>query len=162
MSELKDSGTRQAFESGAVRDTQGGKGRFDLIPFWPLFAYACIMEAGAIKYAANNWRKGMPISRYIDSAERHLGKYKSGFRDEPHLWQALWNIGCAIHTQVELYFGRYPNQFNDLFSDFEPNKEDVTLVSDFEIQRLESFRKDIESVMEKHGALQKKDNPEAK
>lgn len=32
MSELKDSGQRREFESGAVRDIQEGKGREDLIP----------------------------------------------------------------------------------------------------------------------------------
>lgn len=32
MSELKDSGSRREFESGAVRDIQEGKGRCDLLP----------------------------------------------------------------------------------------------------------------------------------
>ena len=29
---IKDSGERRKFESGAVRDISGGKGRFDLLP----------------------------------------------------------------------------------------------------------------------------------
>ena len=29
-------------------------------------------QNGAKKYAKNNWRKGQPISRYYDSAMRHL------------------------------------------------------------------------------------------
>lgn len=33
MAELKDSGNRREFESGAVRDMQEGKGRMDLIPW---------------------------------------------------------------------------------------------------------------------------------
>lgn len=32
MAELKDSGTRREFDSGAVRDMAEGKGRFDLVP----------------------------------------------------------------------------------------------------------------------------------
>lgn len=32
MAELKDSGARREFESGAVRDIQEGKGRCDLLP----------------------------------------------------------------------------------------------------------------------------------
>ena len=32
MAQLKDSGERRQFESGAVRDIQGGKGRCDLLP----------------------------------------------------------------------------------------------------------------------------------
>lgn len=139
--DLKDSGTRQTFSTGAVRDAQENKGRFDLIPFWPLLAYATIMEAGAKKYIANNWRKGMPISKYINSAERHLEKYKAGFRDEPHLWQSLWNIGCAIHTQVELSFNRYPSEFNDLYSDLNSDHTvPVELFSEFEKTVLSPYK----------------------
>lgn len=29
-------------------------------------------ENGAQKYADRNWEKGMPFSRYVDSAKRHL------------------------------------------------------------------------------------------
>lgn len=32
MAELKDSGERRVFQSGAVRDIQEGKGRCDLLP----------------------------------------------------------------------------------------------------------------------------------
>jgi Domain of unknown function (DUF5664) len=132
---LKDSGTRQEFSSGAVRDCQSSKGRFDLIPFWPIFAYSAILEAGAQKYAAKNWMKGMPISRYIDSALRHLFKYMSGMRDEPHLWQALWNIAGAVHTQVLIYLKMYPEEFNDLTDD---TGKSIELLSEFEKIRIES------------------------
>jgi hypothetical protein len=37
-----------------------------------------------------------------------------GFRDEPHLWQAFWNIGCAIHTSVQVHLGLYPAEFYDM------------------------------------------------
>ncbi len=38
MAELKDSGQRREFDSGAVRDIQEGKGRCDLLPF------SCIVD----------------------------------------------------------------------------------------------------------------------
>src|SRR5581483_3199565 len=88
---LKDSGARQHFETGSVRDTSEGKGDFSLIPPYAEMAYACILQDGAMKYAARNWEKGQPVSRYITSARRHLAKYVAGLRDEPHLWQAFWN-----------------------------------------------------------------------
>ena len=50
MSDLKDSGTRQSFGTGAVRDTAAGKPLFELLPGWSLMAWAWIMEAGAGKY----------------------------------------------------------------------------------------------------------------
>ena len=114
---LKDSGTRKEFTSGAVRDAAKKKGRFDLISYWPMLAYGAVLEAGAIKYSPNNWRLGMPISSYINSAQHHLEKYKSGWRDEPHLWQALWNVAGAVHTQIQIYLGLYPAELNDLWSD---------------------------------------------
>jgi hypothetical protein len=138
-SELKDSGTRQQFSSGAVRDAQARKGRFDLMSNWALYAYSWIMEAGALKYADRNWEKGMPISRYIESAQRHLAKYVMGFRDEPHLWQALWNVANAIHTQILVYIGVYPTEYYDL-----PNHVDnlgPPILSEFEAQRVDELMK---------------------
>ena len=113
-SELKDSGTRQNFSTGAVRDAQENKGMFHLLPYVAVFLLARIYEMGAKKYAARNWEKGMPISRYIDSAQRHLAKYMIGMRDEPHLSMAAWNIIGALHTAVQVYLGRLPAEFNDL------------------------------------------------
>lgn len=46
-----------------------------------------------------NWEKGMPFSRYIDSAKRHLDKYIMGMTDEDHLAAAAWNIFAIMHHQ---------------------------------------------------------------
>jgi hypothetical protein len=46
--ELKDSGTRSQFETGAVRDGQTGKGRFDLLP-------ADALERVATQYGDGVW-----------------------------------------------------------------------------------------------------------
>ena len=72
MSTLPDSGTRDEYATGAVRDGQTGKGRFDLIPFRPQQRIAQHYENGAKKYSPNNWRLGLPLYRYRDSAARHL------------------------------------------------------------------------------------------
>ena len=135
--ELKDSGARQTFQTGAVRDSAGNKSLMELLPPWALLAYGWIMEAGARKYAARNWEKGMPLSRYISSAQRHLQAYIMGFRDEPHLWQALWNVGCAVHTQILVYIGVYPKEFYDM-----PNHVGVgeaPILSEFEKIRVDAM-----------------------
>lgn len=137
MSDLKDSGERQTFATGAIRDTAAEKPMLELLPPWGLFAWGWIMEAGAKKYAARNWEKGMPISRYLSSAKRHIEEYQAGFRDEPHLWQALWNIGGAVHTQILVYLGVYPVEFYDL-----PNhigSERAPILSEFEQKRIDAF-----------------------
>jgi hypothetical protein len=111
---LKDSGTRQEFKSGAVRDVQGGKGRYDLLPSAGIFAVARVFEEGAKKYLPRNYEKGIPLSRFIDSALRHLFKHLEGFRDEPHMAQTLWNCLAYIHTATMIERGLLPEELNDL------------------------------------------------
>lgn len=53
---------------------------------------------GAKKYEENNWRKGIPVKSYIDSAVRHYLKYARGDEDEPHDLALVWNLLCAIWT----------------------------------------------------------------
>lgn len=101
MSQIKDSGNRREFETGAVRDIQEGKGRYDLIPWEAIHELAIHCEQGAQKYGERNVDKGIPIHSFIDSAFRHLSRYMMGHRDEPHLRAALWNIAWAIWTEIK-------------------------------------------------------------
>lgn len=102
-SPLKDSGSRQQFNSGAVRDNGKGKGRFDLLSTQMLFRLARHYENGALKYEPRNFEKGMPISRCVDAAMRHLIKYLAGWNDEDHLAAVCWNIAAIM-----LYEERMP------------------------------------------------------
>lgn len=97
--EVKDSGARQEFNTGSVRDTAEGKGRFDLISPVFLTRLAQHTENGAKKYGDRNWEKGQPVSRFIDSALRHIVKYLEGNRDEDHMAAAAWNLQGVIHTE---------------------------------------------------------------
>lgn len=142
--EIKDSGKRTGFDTGAVRDIQEGKGRCDLVPFSSLqrtymddeilsYLSFCIEETdmyaivsaldyyyenemtyrtkyemfldlsihfenGAKKYDKNNWKKGIPVERYIDSAMRHYIKFKDGQKDENHEIAFVWNLICCMWT----------------------------------------------------------------
>lgn len=99
---LPDSGARQTFASGSVRDTQENKGRYDLLPFTALERIAIHTEHGAKKYGDRNWEKGQPVSRYINSAIRHITKFCMGRTDEDHLAAAIWNLMCIMHTMHEI------------------------------------------------------------
>lgn len=55
-------------------------------------------EAGARKYGDNNWRKGIPVNVFIDSAIRHFCKFMRGDTDEPHDIAFMWNVICCIWT----------------------------------------------------------------
>jgi len=110
----KDSGVRQHFDSGSQRDTRDGKGRFDLLPARAMKLVAMHFENGAKKYDERNWEKGQPLSRYIDSALRHIFAHLEGKRDEPHLIAAAWNILCCIDTEVRVGAGLLPEALADL------------------------------------------------
>lgn len=55
-------------------------------------------EEGALKYGENNWQKGLPVKRYIDSAVRHYLKWMRGDDDENHDRAFVWNIMALIYT----------------------------------------------------------------
>jgi hypothetical protein len=114
MAELKDSGTRRKFETGAVRDCASGKGRMDLLPMRTLIRLAQHFEDGAVKYGDDNWRKGIPLRCFADSAFRHLCKHMIGQRDEPHLVAAIWNLACMYETQAMIEEGLLPESLNNL------------------------------------------------
>ena len=63
-------------------------------------AVAKHMEEGSKKYGERNWEKGIPVSRYIDSATRHLLKHLRGDKDEPHETAFCWNLMCCIWTCI--------------------------------------------------------------
>ena len=99
MSEIKDSGERTEFETGAVRDMHEGKGDMLSMPWAALLRVSRHYETGAKKYGRYNYLKGIPVSSFIDSAIRHLAKYVAGYDDEDHLSAAAFNILGAIQME---------------------------------------------------------------
>lgn len=112
--EIKDSGERTEFKTGAVRDLQLGKGRFDLIPQPVIRALAIHYEKGCLKYGDRNWEKGIPIHTFLNSAMRHLAQVIDGRNDENHLIAAIWNLFCAYQTILWIQEGKLPKKLNDL------------------------------------------------
>src|SRR5574337_316559 len=113
MSKILDSGKREEFSTGSRRDSREGKGRYDLIPYEVIERLALHYENGAKKYGDNNWREGQPISRYIDSAYRHLLKYWTGQLDEDHLISCIWNLFAIADTEERILNGELPKQLDD-------------------------------------------------
>jgi len=95
------------FPSGAVRDSQEGKEQYvESISWTALRRYAQYMTSTASRYGAGNWRKGIPIESYEDSAMRHIQKYLvnkyEGGSLEPevdHLAAVLFNVLGIMHEQ---------------------------------------------------------------
>ena len=102
MTELKDSGDRTEFPSGAVRDLSENKGDMASIPWESILRLSRHYEKGAKKYKRWNFRAGIPLSSYIDSACRHLAKYQCGCDDEDHLSAAAFNVlGAMLVEEIQ-------------------------------------------------------------
>ena len=111
--QVKDSGERQAFETGSQRDSREGKGRFDLLPTLPTRELAIHYEQGAVKYGDHNWKKGQPLMRYVDSAMRHINALVAGEPTENHAIAASWNMFSYRWTLNEIENGRLPKELDD-------------------------------------------------
>jgi hypothetical protein len=80
-----------------------GKPQLMLVPASTIYAIAEVLEEGAKKYSADNWRKGMPWSKVINPALRHIYKFldprQSDFDEETgkhHLKHALTNLSFLV------------------------------------------------------------------
>ena len=60
------------------RKFDGGKVRWELLPFREIEQVCEILTQGSVKYDDNNWQKVRPISRYIGATFRHLVAWLKG------------------------------------------------------------------------------------
>lgn len=115
MAELKDSGERREFESGAVRDISEGKGRCDLLPLGIIgeltadpilieierFIYTkrptCLETAIGLFVVKNNW--SMPDAILEVSIQYEDGVRKYGERN----WEKGMPLHCFIDSGVRHY-----------------------------------------------------------
>lgn len=89
----------EKFESGAHRDDQKDKPRYDLISPYAMKRLAIVMKEGAKKYGDRNWEKGMPTERCLASLLRHIYQYQLGEKDEDHLGHAMFNLMAIMHFE---------------------------------------------------------------
>jgi hypothetical protein len=123
---VKDSGERRETITGAVRDRQKGKGRYDLLSTVGIRRLALHYEYGSFKYSARNWEKGMPLSWFIDSALRHLFSYLDGDRSEDHMAAAAWNACGFMHIEQRIREGKLPKELDDMGVTDRPLFDDTT------------------------------------
>ena len=76
---VKDSGKRQEFNGGMVRDTTEGKTDYSLVLDGPMFdRWAIHLTKGAVKYAKRNWMKAAGQENWIGSESLHYDTSSSG------------------------------------------------------------------------------------
>ena len=115
---VKDSGKREEFPTGAMRDTQDGKPVFGLLPVYALSRVARHFANGRTKYrpekrdgeriAIENWRRGMDTARTMESLLRHAFAYLEGHCDEDHLAAVIFNALVIIETEEMVRRGFLP------------------------------------------------------
>lgn len=108
----KDSGKREEYESGMVRDTQEGKPGFhylfvDGIPYDEQFLtrWSALMSRGAEKYGAKNYQKAdseEELERFKASAARHFAQWMCGEVDEDHSVAVAFNLMAAEMVKWKL------------------------------------------------------------
>lgn len=103
---IKDSGKREEFSGGMVRDTTEGKTNWALIADGPMLErWAKHMTNGAVKYAKRNWMKAEgqeELDRAKESAFRHFMQWYYGVVDEDHASAVYFNINEAEYVKEKL------------------------------------------------------------
>jgi hypothetical protein len=111
--ETKDSGTRQPYDSGMVRDADTDKPRYDLIsPLDQEYAdqmltrWAWLMARGAGKYGVRNWEladSDTECQRFRGSALRHFMQWYYGIDDgEDHAAAVMFNVAAAEYVKARM------------------------------------------------------------
>lgn len=104
--EVKDSGKRQQFDSGMVRDVTENKVDYTLAVDGPMFERLAIhLTKGAVKYTKRNWMKAKTLAEYLrfkESAFRHFMQWFWGNRDEDHAAAVIFNINGAEYTRERM------------------------------------------------------------
>lgn len=108
---IKDSGARQEFGGGMVRDTTEGKIDYLNVRFGPMFKrWAAHLTKGREKYpdpeiGVPNWTLAEgreELERARQSAARHFEQWLAGDRDEDHAAAVFFNINLAEYVREKL------------------------------------------------------------
>ena len=115
MSEIKrEAGEKREFDTGATKQAATGKGRPSLVPGDAILDIAKHFEEGADLHGERNWEKGIPLSVWLDSMERHLQQLKMGMTDEPHARALAWNAVVYLATKLRIENGLLPAELDDM------------------------------------------------
>jgi dATP/dGTP diphosphohydrolase len=103
---VRDSGKREEYASGMVRDVADDKTDYTLILDGPMFdRWAAHLTNGAKKYAKRNWMKAdgqAEYDRFRESALRHFLQWYRGDRDEDHAAAVYFNINGSEYVKEKL------------------------------------------------------------
>jgi hypothetical protein len=111
MFEVKDSGSRQEFDSGMVRDTQDGKIDYTVVLDGPMLdRWAEHLTKAKQKYpdirpGVANWTLAAgeeELVRFRKSAFRHFRQWLRGDSDEDHAAAVIFNLNGYEYVKEKL------------------------------------------------------------
>lgn len=109
--DIKDSGQRQQFPSGMVRDTGADKVRYNRVLDGPMFRrWAAHLCKGVVKYpdvapGRPNWMLAAgdkELQRFYESAFGHFVDWLSGKTDEDHAAALFFNVNGAEYVKERM------------------------------------------------------------
>jgi hypothetical protein len=106
--------TKRSFSTGAVRDSDDGKPRMDLIAPEAMIALGRVLANGTKHYGERNWERGIPLSQFLASMMRHYVAVQMGDHSENHDEKMLWNAMAFVATAVRIKAGKLPVELDDI------------------------------------------------
>ncbi len=104
--ELKDSGKREEYKSGMVRDVVGDKIDYSLIYDGPMLKrWAEHLTAGGRKYSKRNWLLANgkeELDRFKESAARHFHEWMTNSSKEDSAAGVFFNINAFEYLKDKL------------------------------------------------------------
>lgn len=115
------------------------KNQLQLIPEYALKQIGKVMTKGALKYAPNNWRKGMPWSEVEASLQRHLMAYKDceDFDQESGIYHMAH---VAVNAMFIIDYYRSNPQFDDRYKPYLNQRKIVLDIDDVVCDWAQGYR----------------------
>lgn len=110
-------------ETGGLRYNDG-KPQWNLLDWDALIPLIKVLEYGAKKYDAHNWKKGLSYTSTSDSLMRHLISFMNG--EDLDKESGLPHVGHILANALFLsYYYQFKKEFDDRYND--KNKVEQTI-----------------------------------
>jgi hypothetical protein len=104
--EVKDTGSKEEYDGGMVRNSNEGKRKPHLVRSGPMYnRWVDHLTAGAKVYSDNNWMQAegqAEYDRFRESAARHFDQWWDGERDEDHAAAVFFNLNGAEYVREKM------------------------------------------------------------
>lgn len=124
------------FRLGGGTKHDAGKPEIALIDSEFIEGVAAVMTFGKRKYAANNWRKGLEVTRTISASLRHIFAYLRGEDTDPESGLShLYHAACGL--QFAAWMAKHRPELDDRYRE----EEQGSIKTEYDSERCALVRK---------------------